>query len=144
MRAGIFGPGLWGRCALAVFLMAEPGLASAADLYFCEERDNVGFQLEGGAPERVRFVPARFSLYVEMPVLALTVDGGKATRFLCQYPYPDNATLMTCSDGTRLFMFDTSTGQFSLGRVGGLFFVEPPGPGLTREPLTVSWGTCER
>ena len=139
MRAGSLG-----RWALAVFLMVEPRLASAADLYFCEERDNVGFQLEGPTPERVRFVAARFALYVEMPTMALTVDGGKAVRLLCQAPYPDNKTLVTCSEGTRLFMLDTSSGQFSLARVGGLWFVEPPGPGLTREPLTVSWGVCEK
>jgi hypothetical protein len=134
MRAGM----LW-RLA-TVFLTVQPEIASAADLFFCEERDAVGFHLEAGQPERVRFVGARFTLFVELPGMALTIEGGRSFNFRCS---GDNE-VWTCSDGLRLFVMQRATGQFAMGRLAGLVLAEAPGQGLTREPLAVSWGVCER
>lgn len=134
MRAGI----LW-RCA-TVFLMVQPEVASAAELFFCEERDSVGFHLEAGQPERVRFVGARFSLFVDLPTMALTLEGGRSFSFRCG----GDGEVWTCSDGLRLFVMQRASGQFAMSRLAGLVTDEAPPQGLTREPLAVSWGTCER
>ena len=134
MRAGI----LW-RYA-TVFLMVQPEVASAADLFFCEERDAVGFHLEAREPERVRFVGARFTIFVEYPGMALTIEGGRSFSFRCS----GDDQVWTCSDGLRLFVMQRGNGQFAMSRLAGLVLAEPPAQGLTREPLAVSWGTCER
>lgn len=133
-----------GRIALTVFLMAEPLTASAADLFFCEERDAVGYLMERELPERVRFPGGRFTLYMDLPILALSIDGGMSFKLTCQAAAAVRLGFLSCSDGVRLFIFEVATGSFALGRLGGMVFDEIPGQGLTREPMTVSWGTCER
>jgi hypothetical protein len=123
-----------------VFLMVQPEVASAADLYFCQETDSVGFHLEGVQPERVRFVGARFTLYVEYPGMALTLEGGNSFNFRCG----GDDQVWTCSDGLRLLVMQRGSGQFAMGRLAGLVTAEAPPQGLTREPLAVSWGVCEK
>ncbi|MBM3507157.1 MAG: hypothetical protein FJX64_05440 [Alphaproteobacteria bacterium] len=134
MRAGI----PW-RLA-TVFLMVQPEVASAADLFFCEERDSVGFHLEAAQPERVRFPGARFTLFVEYPGMAVTIEGGPSFNFRCG----GDDQVWTCSDGLRLFVLQRASGQFAMGRLAGLVLAGTPAQGLTREPLAVSWGVCER
>jgi hypothetical protein len=128
------------RTVLAVFLTAAPHLASAADLFFCQETDSVGFHLEGPAPERVRFTPMRFTLLAEQPTAIVTVPGTRPWPMQCD----SDGQVMTCTDNLRLFVMQVPTGQFAFSRLAGLVLADAPNLTLSREPMSVSWGTCEK
>ena len=134
MRRAVF------RTALAVFLTAAPHLASAADLFFCEETDSVGFHLEGPAPERVRFTPMRFTLLAESPTSLVTVQGSRPWPMSCD----SDGQVMTCTDNLRLLVMQVATGQFAFSRLAGLVIADAPNLTMSREPMSVSWGVCQK
>lgn len=128
------------RTVLAVFLTAAPTFARGADLFFCEEADSVGFHLEAQAPERVRLVPARFTLLLDLPAATVTVQGTRPWAMRCD----GDQHVLSCTDALRLLVVQRETGQFAFGRLAGLVLAEPPNLTMAREPLSVSWGTCQK
>ncbi len=128
------------RTVLAVFLTVAPTFASAADLFFCEEADSVGFHLEAQAPERVRFVAARFTLLLDLPAGTVTVQGTRPWAMHCD----GDEHVLSCTDALRLLVVQRESGQFAFSRLAGLVLAEQPNLTMAREPLSVSWGTCQK
>jgi hypothetical protein len=106
--------------------------------FLCAEQDAVGFLMLNGIYERTGLKNSNFTIVKNGNTFTVKT-GDRSEDYSCSklFGHPDEP--MICRVGLHFLIFNNKNLRFNIGRLYG------PTDGMTNpDPLTVSYGTCQR